>query len=350
MKVLRMGAALAGGLLMGVGTIRRARESRGIASARVAGTAREQHASGRVDGQRLDETSSGCLADGTNHGRGSVAADPAGSATSRRPNCVPAYVNRLPVIFTIRPDGSRTRQLTHNDTYNQSPAWSPGGHKIVYGRTGPTGNHLVIMKRDGTDKHRITHGHYEIYPAWSPSGGRIAYACLVGNDFEICTVRTDGTHRRVLTDNDAYDNHVDWSPTGKRIAFGSDRDGDVEIYTMRPDGTHVRQITHNTAGDDNPSFSPSGRRIAYEGESRGGDTEIFIRNSTGHGARLAVTHNTRVNAQAAWSPAGGRIAYIEDNGTSADIYTIKVGGGDRHRVTQTRIDEDVPEWGPRPGR
>jgi Tol biopolymer transport system component len=263
-----------------------------------------------------------------------------------------AYVKHIPTIFTIRPDGSRTRQLTHNDTGSNAPAWSPGGQKIVFGRADGNDNELVIMKRDGTDKHQITHNQtIDINPDWSPSGARIAYACGDRDfNFEICTIRTDGTHRRVLTDNDAYDNQVDWSPTGKRIAFGSDRDGDFEIYTMRPDGTHVRQVTHNTTDDDNPSFSPSGRRIAYQGASRGGDGEIFIKRTNGQGVRLAVTHNTRDSGQPAWSPAGGRIAYIEDNGTSFDVYTIKVSGDARHQVTHTRIDENLPDWGPRPGQ
>jgi TolB protein len=44
-------------------------------------------------------------------------------------------------IYTIRADGSGKRQLTHNDTDDLGPAYSPDGNRIVYaGQDGPKGD------------------------------------------------------------------------------------------------------------------------------------------------------------------------------------------------------------------
>jgi TolB protein len=44
-------------------------------------------------------------------------------------------------IYTINPDGSGKRQLTHNNTVDLDPAYSPDGKKIVYaGQDGPKGD------------------------------------------------------------------------------------------------------------------------------------------------------------------------------------------------------------------
>jgi Tol biopolymer transport system component len=44
-------------------------------------------------------------------------------------------------IYTINPDGSGKRQLTHNNTDDIYPAYSPDGKKIAYvGKDGPKGD------------------------------------------------------------------------------------------------------------------------------------------------------------------------------------------------------------------
>jgi TolB protein len=44
-------------------------------------------------------------------------------------------------IYTINPDGSGKRQLTHNNTDDLDPSYSPDGKNIVYaGQDGPKGD------------------------------------------------------------------------------------------------------------------------------------------------------------------------------------------------------------------
>jgi Tol biopolymer transport system component len=86
-------------------------------------------------------------------------------------------------IYTINPDGSGKRQLTHNNTVDFSPAYSPDGKKIVYaGKDGPKGDlETYTINARGGDKFQVTNNDVdEEDPAYSPSGKRIAYTPTEG--------------------------------------------------------------------------------------------------------------------------------------------------------------------------
>src|SRR5919112_1399824 len=87
-------------------------------------------------------------------------------------------------IYTIKPDGSGKTQLTHNNTDDHDPAFSPDGKKIVYsGKDGPKGDlEIYTIGARGGDKFQVTNNDVdEQWPAYSPDGKRIAYTVLGGN-------------------------------------------------------------------------------------------------------------------------------------------------------------------------
>jgi TolB protein len=74
-------------------------------------------------------------------------------------DCGPSTPRTGSQLFTIRPDGTANRRLTHvrGNAYNGD--WSPDGKKIVLARNprgGPFGD-LWTMNADGTGMRRITH-------------------------------------------------------------------------------------------------------------------------------------------------------------------------------------------------
>jgi TolB protein len=70
-------------------------------------------------------------------------------------------------IFVVRPDGTGLRLLTNaglrRNFYNDSPAWSPDGKRIVFASDrGWTRGDIYVMNADGTGQKRLTR-----LPGWS---------------------------------------------------------------------------------------------------------------------------------------------------------------------------------------
>jgi TolB protein len=75
-------------------------------------------------------------------------------------------------LFTMRPDGSHVRQLTHLPGNSYNGAWSPDGKKIVFARQahrGPTGD-VWTMNANGTGLRRLTSAPRldSHHPDWQP--------------------------------------------------------------------------------------------------------------------------------------------------------------------------------------
>jgi Tol biopolymer transport system component len=74
--------------------------------------------------------------------------------------------------WTVRPDGSRLKQLTHfkPGTLVLSASYSPDGNWIVYASDGEAGNaDLYVMHADGTGGRPLTRAQpWDSAPDWSP--------------------------------------------------------------------------------------------------------------------------------------------------------------------------------------
>src|SRR5215204_3477379 len=244
-------------------------------------------------------------------------------------------------IYTINPDGSGKTQLTHNNTDDLDPSYSPDGKKIVYsGKDGPKGDlEIYTINARGGDKFQVTHNDVdEEEPAYSPSGKRIAYACWGETfrivDTDICTisVRRDDKLAKLIPEK----------PVGNALH-------DVLHHKVL--------VTNNDTDDQNPDYSPNGNRIVYEGfEGRWGQkkdedasTNIYTIKAGGRG-NLNLTKSPKNasiwNALPRYSPDGEKIAYcyVPDG----EIYTINARGGGKSRVTNNDAYPYGLSWGTRP--
>jgi Tol biopolymer transport system component len=76
-------------------------------------------------------------------------------------------------IFVMNADGTRQKNLTKNDTFNDiDPVFSPDGRKIAFERFNPTGSFRDIyrMRADGTRKANLTESPTttDANPSWQP--------------------------------------------------------------------------------------------------------------------------------------------------------------------------------------
>jgi TolB protein len=161
-------------------------------------------------------------------------------------------------IWVMNADGTGKRRLTHSRQFNEWPAWSPDGSKIIFERYYGKGSRMELwtMDADGTQKRKLARVKTFTAPdgSWwcacavfSPDGTKIAYEAITEkHKSSIYVMNADGSGRtRITFRSSTREENPDWSPDGKQIAFQSERFGNAEIVVMDADGTHQRRITHD---------------------------------------------------------------------------------------------------------
>jgi Tol biopolymer transport system component len=128
-------------------------------------------------------------------------------------------------LFTIRPDGSGAKQITHLFSA-RNPDWSPNGKTIVAEVESKNGAGITLL---------------------SPTGSVVRYLTPKG-----------------------YQGQPSFSPDGKWIVYERDiAPGNNGVWLMRSNGTALRRVTRNPFGagecgcDTDPNFSPNGKWISF---------------------------------------------------------------------------------------
>jgi Tol biopolymer transport system component len=198
------------------------------------------------------------------------------------------------VIYTINPNGSGKTRVTKPCVYPSLADYSPTGKKITCTSCeGTLGKDLGISTIDvgGGGKFRVTHVTHnnteDQEPSYSPDGKKIVFSSTVRNfldhDSEIYMMNVHGKNRVRLTHNNMEDYYPDYSPNGRRIAFAGSGETATHIYTIRAHGGDKSKVTKGYYA----SYSPDGKKIAY---SRGTDRNSVIYTiNVGGGGESKVT-------------------------------------------------------------
>ena len=79
-------------------------------------------------------------------------------------------------IYTVNPDGSDLRRVTHDPAPDRSPAWSPDGTRIAFASRRNHNWDVYVVDAGGGEPRRLTTDpDYDGAPSFSPDGGRIAF-------------------------------------------------------------------------------------------------------------------------------------------------------------------------------
>lgn len=170
------------------------------------------------------------------------------------------YVGPQQYIYTMELPGGRPRLTTlEQDGWlvglvEPSPVrgdWSRDRTRRVY----EMADELYIMDR-GVSR-QITHNNFtDASPAWSPDEQQIVFASSRDGSLDIYAMNSDGSDVRRLTRNATIDSSPAWSPDGSQIAFTSLRDRNAQIYVMDSQGGSQRQLTVNRCWNDRAGWRP----------------------------------------------------------------------------------------------
>ena len=284
-------------------------------------------------------------------------------------------------IFTVRPDGTGERQLTHSGSagITTEPDASPNGRWIVYTlyRDGEEDNSVIKkIRADGTHQRTLDHTCSDPcltdgYPAWGPHGKRIAFQRGLGprrgqnSMFALFVMRSNGSHAHQVTQRGKDplvrqpfgDFAPAWSPNGRRLAFERfvQSTGHLAIFTVRLDGSGLRRLTPWWLDASQPDYSPNGRWILFR-TRHNSDVSGNIQLVRPNGAdRHPVTHAARGRGKwlsASFSPNGRRITagytdVVDGKQLDAEIFTFRLDGSSMRNVTlSTDLWESAVDWGP----
>jgi Tol biopolymer transport system component len=278
-------------------------------------------------------------------------------------------------IFTIRPDGSGLRQVTHvrPGKHALNPGFSATGKKIAF-ESDVTGNFEIwVMNADGSGQTELTRNQTvaNFHPRWSPNGTTIAFTrCTFPfgvADCHIAVISSNGGPITELTSghwadgdscgsapNAGSGNPVggpEYSPDGSKIAFDSNRGGlESAVWVMNANGTNLRRLTAPSVEAFWPDWSPQGGRIAFTNHACVPGSDIWAMHADGTGGHalthLPSNHNAGFES---YAPDGSRIVLTSDlldpNAATSAIFVMNADGSGLHAILTTQPSVLLVDWG-----
>jgi len=120
---------------------------------------------------------------------------------------------------------------------DQSPAWTPDGHRLIWGSDRPGGRNFYWKNADGSGGEELladVPGPFNDVNAVTPDGRSLVYTSYGGDTGEdLWIVDIDGKHEaRPLLETKATEMDATVSPDGRWIVYRSDESGEFELYAQ----------------------------------------------------------------------------------------------------------------------
>jgi eukaryotic-like serine/threonine-protein kinase len=227
-------------------------------------------------------------------------------------------------------------RLLEAQVFNQSPAWSPDGARLllVSSRDGPRDIYALSLSSSGRlrgEPVRLTTGLGAISMSLSADGRRLVYAVYSAQANLWSAPLASGSltgpkGATQLTNSHQIIEYVEVSHDGRWLLYDSDLRGNADSYRMPIGGGPSEQLTNDPADEFGPDLSPDGRAVAYH-SFRSGTRDIEVKPLDG-GAVEQVTTTPGQESFPLWSPDGSAIVFF-DQLPPYNVFIVrrKPGGG-----------------------
>lgn len=267
-------------------------------------------------------------------------------------------------ITSLVGDSYRAKQLTHGDSDNYSPTFSPDGAQIAFASFRLDNGEIYLMDLNGRIRKRVTFttDFNDSSPAFMKTPNHLFYSSApkasrevkvllqssgstpIYSAFNVTHIHSKVTRAVLPVSFGARVPRA--SPTANQVVYESNTDGNLELYLLNLDGLdlgkitpeHVqpKRITFNETDDGSPAFFPDGQRIIFvssRNESPGNEVyqlytiDIDGKNERHFNPNRYDCYNPTV------SPDGKTIAYVWARDGDMEIYLIDADGKNARRVT-----------------
>ncbi|MGH9873235.1 MAG: Calx-beta domain-containing protein [Pyrinomonadaceae bacterium] len=244
--------------------------------------------------------------------------------------------------YTINPNGTGEVLFSSLDPFASSPAWSPDGTRMAFGKRTSAGTYadeIRVVNPDGTNSLTVASNVFDTNHkiAWAPNGTKLAF---IGTGRAIFVVNADGTGLTKLPNPPANINDLAWSPDGSKFAYSNGTD----VFVMNTDGTAQTNLTHGpilVQGEPGacllPRWSPDGTRLLFSGEASN-FRNVFVINADGSGIAPLITLHQSVAP--AWSPDGQKVTFVTLN----ELYVANSDGTGPIQITNNHGYNIRPDW------
>lgn len=223
---------------------------------------------------------------------------------------------------------------------------------IYYSVARGGGKEIWAMDYDGQNPRQITHlGTLSLSPHISPDNNRIAFSSMGRTGWSIRMFSLSLDRPVNFSSPSGTTLSPAWSSDGAHLAFSSDRAaGDSEIYVSDSNGGGARRLTSFRGPDVSPCWNPkTNSQIAWV-SGRTGLPQIYIMDSDG--ANVQRMTDGGYATSPSWSPNGQFLAFSWDRnyGPGApggqDIYIMDVASRRWIQLTHDAGKNDFPSWSP----
>ena len=273
-------------------------------------------------------------------------------------------------LYVMQADGSDVRRLTHHESWDGAPAWTPDGQEVVF-YSQRDGNPRIyrtgIDGMDGAKPEPISPvGEAALSPVPAP-GGRLAFTARRDDRWTIVSTLPDGSDPRIESDTardywaPAYDSGSGRllahgpGPTDPAARFESDAPGDFLIHRPLEVAMPGRRVSLIGIRGYLPAVDPTSGEVAT--------SEAFARlvASRPDGTRKRVVFDLAGADRyrgpdsvwgPSWSKDGGWLAFavgppFAAGNVDVDIWKIGAHGGEAVSVTPDSESNDAfPDFSP----
>ena len=194
-----------------------------------------------------------------------------------------AVIGHGEVFATSAKDGGEAQRLTHTESEESDPTWSPDSNKVVYSSERDGGSSIYEYDFNTSTERALTHGfQVDVNPTYSPDGKMLAF---LRDRKELHVLKLDGLKDTVLAHGQYDGSSLAWSPDSQWVTFVADgTNGFSNLRVVPAAGGEDRPITFLANGQtaSRIAWSPDGKFILFDTQQRSEQSQMARVDLTPH--------------------------------------------------------------------